>query len=342
MKKIVFLIQGEGRGHISQSIALKQIIKDCYPDSQIHAFVANNHRGWPPYLEQEYENLYDYDTFEFKYKNGALCKASSLWHNVKNLKLIKKSIKNVKNKIKEIKPDLVVNFFETTTPFLNIKKICPDAKLLSIGRQYYLPFAVSGFWANMFIKWTARGSDQVWAMNYFDDVDVPKNYKLLPPLLEKKILKAVPTTEDFDLVYSVNTQSGYGDLKFPANIKIYSNYKTKSVEEFQDFRCRIEHIPVSSDFKQDLVRCRSVTCSSGFETTSEAIYLGKTLYTRPTPNHGEQIFNSDYLSQHGLSNTNLGKINILKQAELIARIRVCPSVIKNELMDLLENETKVK
>tara|TARA_R110000737_G_scaffold17170_3_gene34651 strand:+ start:356 stop:1363 length:1008 start_codon:yes stop_codon:yes gene_type:complete len=335
MKKIVFLVQGEGRGHIAQSIALKEVIKDCYPNSQIHAFVANNHRGSPPYLKQEYENLYDYDTFEFKYKGNTLCKRSSFWHNLKNLKRIKKSIKNVKNKIKEIKPDLVINFFETITPFLNIKKICPDAKVLSVGRQYYLPFAASGFWANMFIKWTARGSDQVWAMNYFDDVNVPKNYKVFPPLLQKKILEAAPTTEDFDLVYSVNDHSGYAGLKFPANIKIYSNYETKSVQKFQDFKCKVEYLPVSSEFKEDLIRCRSVTCSSGFETTSEAIYLGKVLYTKPTPNHGEQIFNSDYLTKHGLANTSLGKINILKQAELIARIRICPTVIKKELIDFL-------
>jgi uncharacterized protein (TIGR00661 family) len=336
MKKIVFLIQGEGRGHIAQSIALKEIIKDCYPSSQIHAFVANNHRGWPPYLEQEYENLYDYDTLELKYRDGALCKRSSLWHNLKNFNSIRKSIKNVKNKIKEIKPDLVVNFFETTAPFLNIKKICPKAKIISMGRQYYLPFATSSFPANTFIKWTAKGSDQIWAMNYFDDVEASKKYKFFPPLLQKRVLNATPTTEDFDLVYAVNKDSGYGDLKFPANIKIYSDYKVKSVEEFKDFRCRIEHVPISGEFREDLIRCRSVTCSSGFETTSEAIYLGKILHTRPTPNHGEQIFNSDYLTHHGLANTELGNVNILKQAELIARIRVCPKAIGRELVGLFK------
>ena len=58
-------------------------------------------------------------------------------------------------------------------------------------------------------------------------------------------------------------------------------------------------------FQSDLLNCSGVITASGFSTTSEALVLGKKLWSIPVIGQPEQISNADKLNEMGVFTNDL-------------------------------------
>ncbi len=109
---------------------------------------------------------------------------------------------------------------------------------------------------------------------------------------------------DFVLVYLLN--HGYADqiiswsAKNPQT-KLHCFYdKPGAPAEFQHSPSLTFHKLDGEKFLKMMADCRHVVCTAGFESVSEAAWLGKPLFLVPVENHVEQQVNAIDAEQFGL------------------------------------------
>jgi len=293
--KCVFIIQGEGRGHSTQAIALAQILKEL--DIQVAAaYIGKNHVGrnhdWV-FKEIGVDENYFYSP-NFVYKNNEVSLKRTALKFIKNIFQTAKSIKYLKNELKQINPDFVVNFYEPLAPFAKLGLQIPT---ITIGHQFLidhpnypkeLPFQRALI--SLFNKLVSHNSNEVIALSFYPLVGEYK-YHIAPPLLRREVLTAKPKTI-FNKVASYVINPIFVE-KITQQAFCYLKYKFTIYNELYDnkgfnFQCR----KISPEFVDDLLSAEYVVTSGGFETISEAHYHEKKILAVPIKNHAEQILNT--------------------------------------------------
>jgi len=123
------------------------------------------------------------------------------------------------------------------------------------------------------------------------------------PIIRESLRKVSLTQEDFYLVY-LNTYSLEDLVKF---FEIFPHQQfyifSKDCSEIRDYE-NIKICPIDKvHFTEKLLRCRGVITHTGFQTTSEALYLGKKLLVIPIEKQIEQIYNTRVLNKFGVVST---------------------------------------
>lgn len=304
--KILFFCQSEGNGHLTQSLAVKEILEKKYPNCEIKFYIGNNTNRPESPLVKEYSQVGKYDSFNFVYKDGKLSLLKTALKILSQPVKIVKNILNIRRILKIEKPDKVFNFFE---PIIGLAMIGfrKSFQLISVGRQFYLSLTDTYSWPQkQVINLTAFRSDLVLAANYFEDnIKYKKNWVVVSPILRDKVLNTQPgELSNRNLIYLIDRPSLAEIDELTESNKVTAIFSSfNSYYELRDtLRDKFIFLnKVSDKFNDWLMGCSKVTCSAGFETTSEALYLGKTLLLKPIPNHSEQLFNTDYLVSKGLA-----------------------------------------
>lgn len=296
MKKCIFFIQGEGRGHCTQAIALKQVF-DQIGIEVIGVYIGKNHmqRNHDWVLKELNVPIQgNYYSPNFVYHDNKIDLIRTGIKAIKNLTEIKKSMEYIKNLIRLHKPDFVVNFYEPLVG-VSLKKL--NTTLYTIGHQFMIDhpnypkqLPIQRNLISLFNKIVAGNSKSVLALSYYPDHN-HKNTLVSPPLLRSNILNATPyIVTNKVTAYVVNSYLVY-DLMYQAEANIDKNfivYNENKVSKSENFECK----KVGPSFVDDLLNSEYVICSGGFETICEAIYLNKTILAVPIDNHAEQILNT--------------------------------------------------
>lgn len=122
------------------------------------------------------------------------------------------------------------------------------------------------------------------------------------PVIRSEIRNAIPGSKNFTLVY-LNSFSDEELLHF-FHSKIFSNnqfiiYSKTAKHERTLNNCTIKPLNNES-FVQDISNCNAVITAAGFQTVSEALYLGKKLFVIPIKKQSEQISNARELAVMGV------------------------------------------
>jgi len=305
--KCVFIIQGEGRGHSAQAIALAKILKDL--DVEIAAaFIGKNHANrnhdWA-FKEIGVSSNYFYSP-NFVYKNNEVSLTRTALNFVKNIFKINNSVKYLKNQLKQIKPDFIVNFYEPLTPFakssLQIPTVTVGHQFLIEHPDYPKQLPLQRSLIGLFNKVISYNSKEILALSFYP-LKGQYKHRIAPPLLRKEVLEAKPRVIRNKVVGYVVNPTLVDILRRQASH--YLKYKFVVYNEtydFQDFNFKCKK--VSQDFVEDLLSAEYVVCSGGFETVSESHYLRKKILSVPLKNHAEQILNTIDASERGIILTN--------------------------------------
>ena len=215
------------------------------------------------------------------------------------------SVRTLSRIIRQIQPDLIVNFYEPTASLcaLYMREKIP---VLAIAHQfmflhYRYPKPTGHKLEQQFLDWytnlIGRGSHRKLALSLYDAPDITeKNLRVVPPLLRDDILglSSDPSTEPFFLTYLsrpdmlpelVNWQRQYPDVRVhcyrhePAKPEVVEVARNLTVHQLDD-----------TGFIRKMAACSGMATTAGFETTSEAMYLGKPLLM--VPMHLEQKCNA--------------------------------------------------
>ena len=316
--KILFGVQTEGNGHITQCIATKQYLQSQGIEVTT-AFAAKKKRGLSKYFTDEF-NVIDYDGFDFVFDNvGRVVIWKTIVKNTFELPRLIVSFIKICVIIQKEKPDAIFNYYE---PLVGLTALFfKNIKYVSFGHQYAMDsviypringYIVQKLFLSIINKITSIRAKIV-ALSYYEFNDA--TMIVSPPILRAESYSISDKKEDFVLVYLMNEDM------LPQLISQAKKYPDINIQCFTKLTKQYDELPNLKLFNLDgklfqekMKVCKSVVCSGGFETSAEAIYQNKPLLMIPMPNHYEQHANCNdaYLNSYAIYSESIDLSKIPK------------------------------
>jgi uncharacterized protein (TIGR00661 family) len=307
--KILFIVQGEGRGHMTQAIALKQLMNNSSLELVAVLIGKSPMRVIPDFFTREINcDIIEFESPNFlQDKNAKAIRVwrsifYNLWHWTKFLK----SIRKINSSIKKYTPDVIINFYEPLAGLHNFF-YRPNAKVICIAHQYlYLhpdfifPSGVKRRDVNTvkrLTKITAIGADKKLALSFYKVKR--ENYgsiKVIAPLLRTAVKEQVLVNGNYILVYLLNSGLMQDIInwhqQYPeTTLHCFTDHK-QNAEEWQYDDKLIFHRLDDKKFIKLMAGAAGVVTTAGFETVCEAMYMGKPTLMVPVKKHFEQYCNA--------------------------------------------------
>jgi uncharacterized protein (TIGR00661 family) len=333
VKRFIFAVQGEGRGHLTQAIALQEILNK-HGHSVCCVLVGKSAaRSIPDFFIRKFSVPIiplNSPNFTRDGQGKGLHMGRTIRDNFLRIPEFRKSLDTIQAAIQEHKPDHLINFYE---PLVGLYALLrkPAVDIISIAHQYiYMHPAFRFPGSNVFKKqtltWytqlTAYGSSRIIALSMYDlpDVADPK-LVVCPPILRPELFRLNPSDGHFTLVYLLNPgyikdimryHRQYPEMKlvcFTDNKDVQEKHKgTWVVDENLVF-----HSLNDKKFLELMAACKGLVCTAGFESVCEAMYLDKPVMMVPVSGHFEQYCNAVDASRIGAgihsSSFELGHMN---------------------------------
>lgn len=306
--KFLFIVQGEGRGHITQAIALYDMLKSEGHEI-VHVMIGKSkRREVPEYFFQRIKSeivLYESPHLVFDAQNKKLQLLLTLIINSLRIVYYLKSLLTINRNVERTNPDVIINFCDSLAGLYSYI-FRPKARVICIGHHFlhlHPDFKFpSGFrfsrWLMKINIWiTSLRAEKILALSFRPMKDIiNKKIYVLPTLLRTEIKKLIPGKQNFILGYILN--SGYAE-----DIKTW-HFKNPDMELhfFWDKKDAPEELYISPKlvfhklndvkFLQMMSKCKGYSSTAGFESICEAIYLGKPIMMIPTYGHFEQACNA--------------------------------------------------
>ncbi|WP_421763173.1 glycosyltransferase family protein [Ekhidna sp.] len=307
--KYIFIVQGEGRGHLTQAISLFHILKE-QGHSISHVIVGKSKRRQIPefFLNQISIPITQLESPNFVTdgKNKSVNISATLITNFRKFRVFLTSINQIDKIVKKDKPDAVINFYDFLGGLYFLLKR-PNVKHFALAHQFLLNH--SGFEfpkGRIYDKFSllngnrlaAYGADKILALSFNKMEDEPKKrLYVVPPLLREKVKTQEKTkADDHFLVYMVN--HGYSEevMQFhEKNLEIPLHCfwdKRDEPEELKIDDTLTFHQLHDEKFIQLMASCSGYLTTAGFESICEAMYLGKPILMVPVAGHYEQACNA--------------------------------------------------
>ncbi len=305
--KIAFIIQGEGRGHLTQAMAMAQILRSnnhiisdvlvgTNKTTEIPTFFSDYFPKAKPFLSPNL--IFDKKTNKLRLRQTVRKNCLKATHYLKSIRFIHRQFK-------ANEPDLIVNFYEGLGGLYNFFYNHRNIPVIVIAHQYLLQNPnfehPKGAWfqrllVNLNSNLTAIGADKRLALSFTTFSDVfQKRLFTVPPLLRKEVInaKSIHTNADFLLIY-VNQPILIHEIvawhnKHPqTKIRCFIT-KIPQVENHPNL---VFHTLDATLFLSYMRQCLGVVTTAGFETVCEAMYFQKPVLMVPIKNHYEQRCNA--------------------------------------------------
>lgn len=305
--RVLFLIQGEGRGHLTQALSLFQHLQTA-GHRVIGAIVGvTAERAVPEFFSSAFTApITPVFSPGLVYNAGtnALEPFKTTVQAIKTARLFWQSLKQVRDLIETKQPDVVVNFYEMLGG-LTYALLRPSVPMVCIAHQYmaFHPnfqrpngqwFYRQAFKFNTLL--TCFGAKELLALSFDKQADAPdRNVRIVPPLLRREVTEMKTCNGDFLLAYV--TQPGLKAELLNAHkqhpeIRMDGFHSGVSVPDQVIDDTLTFHAIDGKRFLEFMARCRAIVSTAGFESVCEAAYLGKPALMIPQPNHYEQACNA--------------------------------------------------
>jgi uncharacterized protein (TIGR00661 family) len=311
MARCVFIVQGEGRGHLSQAIALREILEEGGHSVEAVFAGCRSPEILPDYFREAFPGKVD--CFHSPYflrtpNNKGIYVGRTILFNLIRTLIYMKEIRRLRKEISKAQPDLVFNFYDVVGAF-SLEKIAPGIRRIGIGHHFFLH--LEGYRSregNRWHRWllrfhthmVMRSCDRILALSYRDHPGSGK-VEVIPPLIRKSFREIRYRPGERYLVYLLHGGFVYDlvllsreDPDFKADV-----FTDLSIEPVLPPGVHL-HTPCGDSFREKLATCRGLITSAGFDTVAEAAYLGIPLCVVPVRNHFEQRCNGLDVERSGI------------------------------------------
>ena len=231
--------------------------------------------------------------------DGRIRPASTLAKAVRELGRYRASLDRIGRAIDQTEPDVVVNFYEGLMGAHAVLRVT-DAPVVAVGHQFMTSHpdypAVPGQPAQRiameaYTRLVAAGTTARLALSFYDADH--GSATVTPPLLRSGLfgLEGRPTDGSI-LVYLMDAAMGadlaaWSDRNPGVRVHAFSSSRAHRHSPALTF-----HGLSGTEFLERMAVARGVVCTAGFETVSEAMWLGVPALMTPTPGHYEQRCNA--------------------------------------------------
>lgn len=304
--KVLFIVQGEGRGHLTQAITMEQLLRRN-GHTVVEVLVGKSGaRRLPSFFINNINapvERFDSPNFLPTPANKRSKITRSVVYNVLKTPTYVRSMKFLNRRINESGADLVVNFYEMLTG-LTYFLFCPEVPQVSIGHQYLFlhkefkfPKCDPGslFSLRLFTRITSLGAKVRLALSLHAMADDDKEHiKVVPPLLRTDILSLHVTRGNYIHGYMVNAGFGQSIMawhKKHPEVDLRFFWDKKGEAEVHKVDATLSFHQINDEaFMHSMAGCKAYATTAGFESVCEAMYLGKPVMMVPA--HIEQDCNA--------------------------------------------------
>ena len=304
----LFIVQGEGRGHLTQALSLAAMLRRHGHEITGVLVGRSPQRVLPDFFRARIGAPvveFEAPRFAFDRSNRSVSMLRTLLGNLRpgSLARFRRSARIIREQIAAQHPDRIVNFYELLSS-LTVRLYGIRIPMTGIAHQFLLghrayPYArntgVEGFLLRLHARMTACGCAQLLGLSFrpMDD-DTRRHIRVVPPLLRRDALSGSVSDEGFVLGYMVNNG-------FAAELRQWcAGHPQWSVHLFWDRFGAPQTLPAEgglvfhrlddAEFLDRMHRCRGYVTTAGFESVCEAMYLGKPMMLIPA--HIEQRINA--------------------------------------------------
>lgn len=322
--KYLFIVQGEGRGHLTQAISLSSILRRNGHQVVGCLVGKSKNRVIPKFFFDKINTetiTYESPNFVWNKEGTDVNLFQTIIYNTTFNKLIDyhTSMSLIHNEIKSREPDVVINFYELLSGLTNFiyKETVP---FISIAHQYLIMHSEykhkkiaqrSRLFLILNAFLSSYGSSKRLGLSFYKmEDDKNNNIYSIPPILRNEVLNIKPKKENYILAYIVSKGFAEEIMKWH-----YENIEQKIHVFWDNDDLKIDntlmfHKISDTKFLKYLANCKVYVSTAGFESICEAMYLGKSIMMIPT--HAEQRINAQDAQTAGIgiesNDFNISKI----------------------------------
>lgn len=311
MARFVFIVQGEGRGHLSQAVALSE-----YLEKEGHTVEAvytgcRNREELPAYYTRRFGPVLQCFGSPFfirtPNRKGIYVGRTLLFHLAK-VPYYLREVRRLRSGIREQKPHVVVNFYDVVGS-LAMRKLPRNTLRVGIGHHFLLHLEnypcpkgnpVHRELLRVHTRMVLKGCDRVLALSFREKEGTGK-IAVVPPLIREAFRTRRYHAGDRGLVYLLN-EGFITDL-----LDLVRQVPELKLDVFSDLPADTPmpggitlHPPDADAFLQKMSTCRFLITTAGFDTVAEAASMGIPIACIPSGNHYEQHCNSLDAERSGL------------------------------------------
>ena len=304
--KYLFVVQGEGRGHFTQALSLKNMLEQNGHEVVAVLVGRSTKRTLPDFFTKKIGS----ETIQFRSPNFLPAPKGknvfllvSILYNLMLLPVYIQSILLIYKIIKDKKPDVVMNLYELLCG-LTYGLLNPKPPLISVAHQYYFltpDFKYTGKkkfefeLLNFYSRLTSLNSTKRLALSFRPQIKHKNNSNIVivPPLLRPEVLRLIPDLGNYIHGYMLN--SGFAnDLvdwsERNNNERLHFFWDKKNVPSIHKLTDNlVMHTLDDSLFLKFMSGSKAYATTGGFESVCEAMYLQKPILMVPA--HIEQECN---------------------------------------------------
>lgn len=304
--KFLFLIQGEGNGHLTQAVSLFQMLRADGHEVVAAMIGSSGGKRKPDFFCRSVTcPVYTYQSAGLTYsQSGKLELGQTVAGFIRAVPGISASLRYIDSVVKSSKPDLIVNFYEICGGLYNFffRNTIPVS---CIGHQYLFLHPDFRFPERKILqrcvlillsRATAWGAREVFALSFTGSYAPGSRVRVVPPLLRREVAGISPTHGDHILVYLtqplLRRQIEKWHRRNPkVKLHCFCNNPYQKTGFVVDDTLTF-HPTDTRTFIELLQSCRALVTTAGFESVCEAMLLGKPVMMVPVPNHFEQECNA--------------------------------------------------
>lgn len=303
-----FIVQGEGRGHMTQAISLSQMLKSA-GHVLVHVVVGKSPSRYLPDFFTENINApitqVESPNFVTDKQHRSVKPFRTVVYSFWKSKIYRKSIDRIAALVDETQPDVIVNFYDFLGGIYNFFHR-PETKFICIAHQYLMSHPEFDFpkrkkidRASLHIanRITRLGAHKTLALSFQHFDDVPKKrMHVVPPLLRSEVRTLPVEDKGHLLIYMVNP--GYSsDVE-----RFHTLHPSIPLVVFWDHQEKPKTVRVDDNltfnqldgprFLETLASSKGLVTTAGFESVCESMWLGKPVMMIPVEGHYEQMCNA--------------------------------------------------
>lgn len=336
--RCLFVVQGEGRGHLTQAMALRRLLADAGHRVEGVLVGRSECRAVPAFFPAAFEGpvtFVESPSFVPDRNDRSVRPWATLLHGLRRTPTFWRGLDAVDAALKRHDPDVVVNFFE---PLMGLHALCRPASVpvVAVAHQYMFLHPAYQFppgrrvrrWAaRSFARLTAWGAERRLALSLYPTPDRPReNLFVLPPLLRAELFhqprKPSGQRKPFLLAYLLN--SGYADEivrwhEQHPDVRLHCFWDRPDAAPVEPYDQTLTfHQLDDQKFLGFMARCRGFVSTAGFESVAEAMYLGTPVQVVPVDGHFEQLCNAFDAVRAG-AGIRSGRFDIDRLLEVLPR-----------------------
>ncbi len=313
--KFLFIVQGEGRGHMTQAISLAGILQGNGHEIEKVFLGTSRRRIVPEFFRNEFREKLEFfrspNFWHTRDKKGILVGRSLLMNLLISPRYIAEIIR-MAGIIRKSNADVIVNFYDMIGG-LGMYFSFSGKKYYVVSHHFY--YSRGGFtWpeGRPLMKYLlklhsflcSRGANAKLILSFRDQsVKLKRKSILVPPLLRNELFSLASADKGYMLVYILNEG-------FLEEICLWSlKYPEIKMILFGDFKDIPQNVSDNIEMRQldgrgfltAMSGCKALISTAGFESVCEAAYLGKDIWLIPSKNHYEQECNALDASSAGLA-----------------------------------------